>query len=168
MASRALGCDVINLGMSGSFHAEPEFADYVAARDDWDIATIEISVNMVSEFSEEDFRERVRYFINTVAKAHPNKPVVCVTLYPYFNDICNVDEKDATKAASFRSILRDEVKQSEFANLHLVEGSQILDTLDGLCEDLIHPNDFGMMRMGHNLAEFIRPLARQYKISNII
>ena len=167
VASRELGADVLNLGMSGSFHAEPELADYVASRDDWDVATIEISVNMVSCFTVDEFRGRVRYFINTVAQAHPGKPVVCITLFPYFNDLCHVDAADADKTKQFRSVLREELKQSDCKNLYLIEGNDILDTIEGLSEDLIHPNDFGMIRMGQNLAGFLRPLVHEYRASNI-
>ena len=153
LAARELGFDLINLGMSGSFHAEPELADYVASRQDWDVATIELSVNMVPCFQEDEFRKRAKYFINAIAAAHPEKPVHCITLYPYFNDLCHqISKEDSIKTQNFRQILRDEVASSDHKNLHLIEGSDILQDPSGLTADMIHPSDFGMMQMARNLA----------------
>jgi hypothetical protein len=42
-----LGVDVINLGVGGSALCEPELAEYMAARRDWDFATLALSVNML-------------------------------------------------------------------------------------------------------------------------
>jgi len=159
LTAHELGCDLINLGFGGSFHAEPELADYVASREDWDLATVEISVNMVGAgFSDEAFRERTRYFINTLAAAHPEKPVFCITLYPYFNDLCTgVDGEGVRRAQAFREILREEVSASTCSNIHLIEGAEILDDPNGLSADLIHPSDYGMARMAANLAKRLRP-----------
>ena len=158
LTARHLGCDLINLGLGGSFYAEQELADYVAGRQDWNVATIGISVNMVPCFEEEEFRKRVNYFINTVAAAHPEKPVICMTLFPYFNDLCGVPPENSRKAENFRVILREAFQNSSCGNLHLVEGADILDDVYGLTPDLIHPSDFGMFRMASNLADRLRPL----------
>lgn len=155
--ARNLGADLINLGMSGSCHAEPQMFDYIASRDDWDIATLALSVNMLG-FEVEEFQKRVRYGINKVAQAHPNKPVACITLYPFGDDLCDASKEAAQKAQAFRQVLRDEVAASGKANLHLIEGPEILDQINGLSHDMIHPSDFGMMRMGQNLAAKLKAL----------
>jgi hypothetical protein len=41
-------------------------------------------------------------------------------------------------------------------NVSIIEGPEILDVADGLSADMIHPSDFGMMRMGENLAKRLR------------
>ncbi len=69
MTARKLGMDLLNFGMSGTAYCEPEMADYIASRDDWDIATLALSVNMFNEmFTLEQFKERIEYMVNTVAK----------------------------------------------------------------------------------------------------
>ncbi len=156
-AAWRLGADFINLGMGGSCHCEPEFADYIAGRDDWDFATLSLSVNMVANFSTDEFSERVNYMVNTVAGSNPARPVACITLFPYARDLCH-DFEDPEKPQAFRQILRDAVKNSEHKNLHLIEGSDILTCIDGLCTDLVHPADNGMILMGENLAARLRPI----------
>jgi lysophospholipase L1-like esterase len=155
--ARRLGVDLLNLGMSGSCHAEKEMADHIASRKDWDIATLELSVNMMG-FEVDEFRRRVAYMVDTVAGADPSRPVVCLTLYPYFNDFCANHAAGAAKAAAFRQTLRDVVAASPHPNVHLVEGADLLDAVDGLSADMIHPSDYGMSRIAEHLAARLRPL----------
>ena len=58
-AAWALGADLINLGLAGSCQAENELADYLAARTDWTIASLALSVNMRG-FAEEALLRGVR------------------------------------------------------------------------------------------------------------
>lgn len=153
--ARRLGADLINLGVSGSAHCEHELADYIASREDWDIATLALSVNM-GEFSLEAFSERVSYMVNTVAGADTRRPVACITLYPYFDDLDTQDRK--AHATGRRRSLRDAVAACPHPNVHLFEGPDILSDLGGLTPDLIHPADNGMIQMGENLARKLRPL----------
>ncbi len=151
-----LGADLINLGVGGSAYCEPELADYIASRDDWHIATLALSVNMIGGgFSVEEFSERTSYVVNTVAGAHPDRPVACITLYPHFGD-WSADEELKAKSVAFRQALREVVASSGRPNVHLIEGSDILADIGGLTVDLIHPGDHGMIQMGENLAWRLR------------
>lgn len=156
-AARRLGADLLNLGMSGSCQCEKEMADHIAGRTDWHIATLALSVNMM-EFSVEEFSKRVNYAVNTIAGADTTRPVACITLFPYFTGACTNHEAEEDKAARFRQELRDAVAHCPHPNVHLIEGAEILDQLDGLTADVIHPSDYGMMRMGENLAERLAKL----------
>ncbi|MDP7024161.1 MAG: SGNH/GDSL hydrolase family protein [Kiritimatiellia bacterium] len=149
--ARHLGADLLNFGVDGSCQAEKEFADYFASRDDWDIASLALSVNMMG-FEEDEFARRIRYMVHTVAGAHPDKPVGCITLYPYFGDLKLIEVHNPAKAERFRQILRDAVRDCPTPNAHLIEGPDILQTFTGHTTDLIHPADDGMIEMGRNLA----------------
>ena len=157
--ARRLGFDLINLGVGGSCHAEPEYADYIAGRTDWDIAVLALSVNMIGAgFSEQEFRSRVGYMIRTVATSNRDRPVFCVTIYPHIRDLVQgyTMENDVAKADAFREILSDEAENSNLENVHLIEGPEILDDPAGLTADLVHPSDYGMTLMSINLADRIR------------
>ncbi len=155
--ARHLGADLLNFGVGGACLAEKEFADYFASRDDWDIASLGLSVNMMA-FEEDEFARRIRYMVHTVAGAHPDKPVGCITLYPYFGDLKQIDVHSPAKAGRFRQILRDAVHECPTPNAHLIEGPDILQTFTGHTTDLIHPSDDGMIEMGRNLATALRGL----------
>lgn len=157
--ARRLGADLLNFGVGGSCHAEPEFADYFAARDDWDIASLSLSVNMMG-FEKDVFEERVRYMIHTVAGAHPDKPVGGITIFPHFGDFEAFDAERVAKVETFRQILRNAVRDCPTDNAHTIEGPDILRNVNGLTTDLIHPADDGMIEMGRNLAEALGALLR--------
>jgi lysophospholipase L1-like esterase len=156
--ARRLGADLINLGVGGSAYCEPELADYIAARDDWDVASLALSVNMIGAgFTLDEFTERVSYMVNTVAGANTERPVFCITIYPHFREFgsqfANPDLKGTPK--EYRQRLRDAVTAYPHPNVHLVEGPEILTDPGGLTVDLIHPGDHGMIQMGQNLARVI-------------
>lgn len=154
-----MGADLINLGVGGACFCEQAFADFIANRTDWDIATLALSVNMQGVPLDE-FRERVEYMVNTVAGANTNRPVACITLYPYFRDF-GVSDPGAIYGGSpgdYREILREVAVECPHPNVHLIEGGGILTNIGGLTGDLIHPSDNAMIEMGRNLFTRLEPL----------
>lgn len=157
LTSKALGMDLINLGQSGAAFCEKEMADYIASRNDWDIAVLAMSVNMYNNeaFTCTSFKERVEYMVNTVSGAHPDKPVFCVTIYPFFDDIGIYNDDSTRNVDDYRQALRDVVKDCEFDNVRLIEGSEVLKDFTLLSSDLLHPTDLGMIQMANNLSTII-------------
>jgi lysophospholipase L1-like esterase len=160
-AARRLQADVINLGVGGSAYCEPAMADYIAGREDWHVCTLALSVNMIGAgFSLDEFHKRVSYMVNRVAGADTRRPVVCITVYPHSRDFDPrfTGLQDKGTSEEFRQRLRDAAQACPHSNVHLVEGSEIMDDITGLREDLVHPGDHGMIRMGENLAARLEPL----------
>ncbi len=154
--ARQLGLDALNLGCSGSAFCEPAMADYLAGRDDWDVATLALSVNMANRgFTVAQFRERAATLVNAVASAHPNRPVACVTLFPYHADV--VRGEDAERAAAFRAALRAIVAESPHDNLHVIAGEELMDSTE-LTADILHPGDAGMESIGRGIARHLAEL----------
>ena len=153
-----LQADLINLGLGGAAWCEPELADYIAARDDWDFATLELSVNMLGAgFSDEVFQERTRYMLDRLAQAYPDKPVFCITIFPHFRDFAE-DPAVVEHSERFRLILRQVCAQLGHPNLKLIEGPELLAAPSGLAVDLLHPGDHGMIQIGEHLASKIQPM----------
>lgn len=146
-----LDADPINLGSCGTAYCDAAMADYVAGRDDWDVATLALSVNMVRTFPVSEFRERAAYMVDTVAAAHPDAPVVPITIYRNARDVCADVDVDG-ECERFREALRSVVAESPHDNVHLLEGPEILPDVAGLTTDLVHPGDDAMIRMGENVA----------------
>ncbi len=154
-----LNADLINLGVGGACLCEKAFADYIAGRSDWSIASLALSVNM-HEFALDEFRERIEYMVNTVAAADTSRPVACVTLYPYFRDF-GISDPTAQYGGTpdeFRQSLRDVVAACGQPNVHLIEGPEILTNIGGLTADMIHPSDNAMIEMGRNLSARLESL----------
>lgn len=154
-AARALSAEHVNLGTGGSAFCEPEIADHVAARGDWDAAVLSVSVNMIAVgFTAAEFRERAAYLVDAVAGENPGKPVVAVTLFPQLSDVCPDRERGedwVATADEYREALREVVADSPHDNLHLLEGPDLLTDATGLSTDLLHPADPGMIEIGANL-----------------
>lgn len=132
--AEALGMDLLNMGFAGSARMEKEMADFIAARQDWDIATLEMGINSL-DMSEALFEERVRYFINAVASAHPHKPVFCIDIF-YFSG----DMDGSAKADAFRAIVKNAVRECGLANVRYVRGLDLSPLNSaGLSGDFVHP-----------------------------
>ncbi|MBF0235075.1 MAG: hypothetical protein HQK65_18885 [Desulfamplus sp.] len=158
-----LGADVINLGSCGSAFCEHKIADYIAARKDWDFATLALSVNML-KFSLSFFYERVSYMINAICRSTPRRPVICITIFPYSREFGDtfIGLEDKGTPDDYRDALRKAVQNCACKNVYLLEGSDILKDIGGLSPDLLHPGDQGMIFMGENLARRIKPLIEPF------
>ncbi|WP_436928814.1 SGNH/GDSL hydrolase family protein [Halosimplex halobium] len=148
--ARDCGLDPVNLGMSGAAYCEPAVADHIAERDDWEVATLSLSVNMANRgFTVEQFRERAAYLVETVAASDHDRPVVCVTLFPYHADLR--ESGDRERARAYREALASVVEGCGSGNVSLVDGRE-LSPADGLTTDLLHPGDAGMESIADGLA----------------
>ncbi|MDP4133256.1 MAG: SGNH/GDSL hydrolase family protein [Bacillota bacterium] len=145
-----LGHDLINLGFAGNARLEKEMADYIASRDDWDFASLEMGINIL-DIPAEEFRERVTYFIETVAKTHPSKKVFCIDLF-----YCKDDLEGGGKASSFRKIVKETVGKLGLPNTVYVNGLEMLTGSHGLSGDLVHPNVRGAEEISQNLSKLIK------------
>ncbi len=155
--ARALGIDLINIGMGGSCYCENEVADFIAAMD-WDIGVFALSVNMIGGgFTIDEFKNRTRYLFDRAAGNHPNRKVFCITIYPHFRDLSPsaAMENDQASFEEFREALREVAQVYGGDNLVLLEGPDILDDPAGLTADLVHPSDLGMTMMARNLTRKI-------------
>ncbi|TAG07365.1 MAG: hypothetical protein EAZ42_12980 [Verrucomicrobia bacterium] len=149
-AAKQLGMDFLNLGSGGSCFCESEMGTYLAGRDDWDVALLELGINLLGcepAVSDEEFRELAYGIIEPVSR-DPKRQVAVVTLFPAGHDL-----PDSQRFAEpFREILRDHVKDLARSNVHLIEGSDVA-LWDDLSADLCHPSDVGQAAMGLRLAE---------------
>lgn len=158
-AARRLGVDVLNKGMSGNCHIEPEMADYLAELD-WDIATLELGVNMRVRYTPEEFETRARYLLDRLRAAKPDAPLVLITIFRNLDHfpVATPTPPAAESQAAFDRILRQLHQERNDPNLHLLEGLDLLKDFSGLSADLLHPSDYGHQQMGENLANALRPL----------
>ena len=155
-AARLLCMDLLNLGLGGSAMCEPGVANYIAARADWDLAVLELGVNMCGEFSMQEFQNRVEYFIPTIAKAHPASYVFCLDIFPFYGDLDSADNKHH----EFRRIVRQTVQKLDLFNVIYLDATTMLRDLSGLTTDLIHPSPAGMEEIARNL---VRQMSERMK-----
>ena len=148
--ARLLGYDLLNLGSGGSARMERPIADHIAARDDWDLATFEMGIN-VRDWPTEKFHNIVETFVQTVVSAKPDKPVFCMDLFTYFDDFSPAPQF----AVGFRDAVQSIVKDIASPYVHYIDGRDLLKHASGLRTDMVHPSDEGMLEIGQNLAKII-------------
>lgn len=151
--ARLLGADLYNLGSGGSAYFEPELADYIAARDDWDIATLEIGINMIDSFSEAEFAERVHTFVNRVASANPQRWVFCIDTLLNFRDAPGHPQH--AKCAAFRRIVREAVTAANQPRCVHVDALSLMDSPLHLRSDALHPSPSGAEVIAQRLSAII-------------
>ena len=151
--SQLLVYDLINLGFGGGAHCESQLADYIAGRTDWDLATMEMGINMVGadKFTVEVFEERVNYFVEKIARTHQDKWIFCLDLFTFTEDLLGRDGKQER----FREVVRKTVEDLDLPRLVYLNGKDLLQNIPGLTFDLVHPSPFGMEEIARNLSSAI-------------
>lgn len=152
--ARLLHVDLFNKGMGGSCMNECAVADYIAASDDWDALFLENMTNMGDGMAEQ-YEKQTAYLLDTVTRAHPDKPIFAVTMYP-LGYMTGPDPENPLVKKGFvlDDILRRLVK--DYPNVTLIEGDTLLTDFRNLMTDLVHMNDFGHIQVAENLAKVIR------------
>lgn len=156
---RIHGFDVLNKGLSGACHIENETADFLIEHVAYDVASLELGVNMRDSYTPDVFGERARRLVKGLLARNGDKPHFLITIYPNFSDFPLPGKETLATAhdKAYDQILRNLVKDLNHPNLHLVEGSSMLTRMGGLTQDLIHPNEFGHAEMGFSLARQMEP-----------
>lgn len=157
-AAAHLGVDVQNKGLSGSCYLEASAAEFLATGCDWDFATLELGVNVRATLSPEEFELRARRLVDACVAAKPGRPVVLITIFRNAAHRLSTPDNITARQDAFDDILRQIAREYQDRQVGLIEGSDVVDHLDCLVSDLLHPNDFGHARMGENLAKLLRPV----------
>jgi len=166
--AQLLGHDLVNLGFGGGAHLEGQLADYIAGRQDWDLATLEMGINMVrkEDFTVEVFEERVKYFVGELARTHRDSWIFCTDLFTFFEDITGkliggklIGGKligGEKKQERFRDIVKTTVEELDLPRLVYINGKTLLRDITGLTSDLVHPAPSGMEEIARNLSAEIK------------
>ena len=154
-AANMLEASVLNLGMGGSCWIEPAIADFIAARDDWDLASFELGINMLNPSRDNmRFAEKVDYLLNTVTRAHPEKPLFLLTILGT-GTYHEIDRSDRGRDLLEKNDILRSAAAKYPDQVTLLEGTDIITDFRGFQVDLLHPEPFAYVRMGLNLAEAI-------------
>lgn len=151
-----LGMDLYNQGLAGGAMLDVPMAKYIAGRSDWDLAVLELGINMIWDVPNErpgdpdEFRTRVDHFISIIAEAHPDKWIFCTDLFTFKGDT-NADPL----AKQFRSIVSEKIESLNMPKLVYIPGTELLTGTEHLSSDLIHPAEEGHLEISQKLAEKI-------------
>jgi len=141
---RALDCDCINLGFSGSDLGEQEIADFIITRD-FDVFVMDYNNNTTVEQLEETHYN----FYKTVRDAKPDVPVLMLCK-PYFTD-----EPDEICVQKEKIILDTVTRAREEGddNVYFISAADYFpkEKRDLYTIDMVHPNDMGHYYMAKTI-----------------
>lgn len=150
--ARALGVDHFNLGFGGGAYLEPEMGAWFARRQDWDFATLEMGVNIVTRLTREEFAARVDGFLPQIVAAHPDKFIFCIDIFGSGRDLVS-----DPRHIGFRQVVRETVAKINSPKVIHCSGPQLLTRKTGLSLDLLHPAADGFEEIAQRLIEIMRP-----------
>lgn len=153
--ARRLSADLLNPGFSGSCHIEDAMADYLSTRNDWDFASPELGINIADALTKEEYCRRCRYMIETVAKAHPDKPIVCTDAFTSVFDI------GRTEDYWFRTALSEVTAALALPNVHYVNGRTLMRDYVTLTADMAHPDVDGQEEIPNHLVRLFRQILKK-------
>lgn len=154
-----LKMDSINLGVAGTAVCENEMADYIADRNDWDILTLCLSVNMLNlAYTAEEFYSRAYYMVNTISEKHPDKKIFCISIIKSYHDVGIIKEevKSVSTPNKYRNALQDIVEKINSKNVIYIDGMNLLDNYNGMTTGILHPGDYGMIDISNSLYKKIK------------
>ena len=152
LTAEHLAVDFINLGFGGGAHCEASLGRYIASRQDWDFATLEMGINLVNWMDTAEFAARVTDFVLPIVQAHPDKWIFCIDMFPFNMDFDMNSEINHT----YRAIVREMVAELDYPQLVHIDGRDLLRDMRGLSADLVHPSPTGMDEIAHNLSARIQ------------
>lgn len=153
LSANMLGVNLINMAMGGACYCEPELAEFIASRDDWDFAMFEIGVNMRDSIPVDEYRKRVKFLFEQTLTHNPGKPVFIMTSFPNKEDIMIEDTVPRQRQIQYNAILREMVAASG-GKLYLFEGHDMMNVTD-LTIDMVHPSASGHVKIASSLSKKI-------------
>ena len=149
--AHALGVDHLNLGFSAGAHLEPEIAEWIVRRNDWDFATLELGVNLLTPLSTAEFRSRLEVFMKIIATAPAAKWIFVIDIFTAGQDFEANPKRD-----EFRNAVREIVHRLGRPKIRHLDGRKLLTRTTGLSADLLHPSAEGFDEIGQRLSAAIR------------
>ncbi|MBR2650537.1 MAG: hypothetical protein IKD45_02655 [Clostridia bacterium] len=144
--------DALNRGLAGNARLEGCVADEIALmgeRGEWDFATLCLGIN-IADIPPSEFEKKVRYMLERVASANPDKHVFAIS--PIYS---KADMEGKGNLVAFREVVESEVARIGAERLHYINGLSLLGDASGLSGDFVHPTPDGADKIAANLIQIM-------------
>ena len=148
-----INMDVRNLGMAGACAAEEELVDYIASEGEmgaWDTAVLSLGINVL-DWEEEKIYARVKNMIAEIAGRNSDKKVFILS--PIYN---YDDYEKGGKSDNWRKIIAAECKKAALPNVTYINGLDLLESMDLISADFVHPNIYGVNQIAERLTMIVK------------
>lgn len=144
--AQKLGVDVENKGVGGGCMCENEVAEYLSQKK-CDLLFLELGINMIESHTADEFYKKA---VNILAKADKSIPTVLVSPYKssYF---VHENAKLRERAIAYEEAVKGLYNEFKRNNLYFVSGLDIVNNLNMLTGDMIHPSMYGHQIMSERM-----------------
>ena len=147
---KRLGVDVLCKGMGGSCLIHKKVVEYLP-KENWDVAILELGINMIDLFPVEVFETRARQLISNMLVC--GKPIVLISNFTSYRSMPSDTLYHVNEA--YVATLEKLYKELKTVNLYYIRGADIVTDWDYLTSDLLHPSPYGHAEMGRKIAQKI-------------
>ncbi len=149
--SRELNIDFVNLGFSGSAHAEDAMSDYISSLD-MSVFVYDYDHNAPSYEHLEKTHEKM--FLR-IRESHPTLPIIMTTMPKHTLTAEQKKRRDLIES----NYLRAKAKGDE--NVYFIEGTELLSLAEGEgTVDTTHPTDLGFFSMAKIFSKTLRQILK--------
>lgn len=156
--SRALNCEVVNLGFSGSGKGEPAVIRAIASIPDPKLIVLDYEAN-----TQGDLAQTLPAAIDTLRSRHRAVPILVVSRFSFAKDLTHDEVLHARNAN--RDLQAEVVatqREGGDPHIHFLDGSTLLGPDAHECTvDGVHPTDLGFMQMARSFEPVFRELLRR-------
>ena len=152
LIAKKFGYDLINIGYSGSCRMEKEVVDAINEKD-FNIATIELGINIIDDMQIEEFYKRAYYLLDNISLKHPVSKLFVIDIYNYFNEACGVNKY---KLRKYRNVIKTICEELNRENIIYIPAKTLLKSRMNLTADLVHPDLDGHLEIYNHLSKVIR------------
>lgn len=154
---RNLHMDSYNYALSGKCLCEDEVVTFIAQSNQYDIITIEASVNMISlGYHEDEYYKRLERMLQILRQYQKDSLIVCIDILPYWADygFVNPQQESISTSYKYKEKLRLIIEELKDSNIILIDAHNCI-SIRNLSSDLIHPTNHGMVELGYNISKEI-------------
>lgn len=154
--SRALNCEVINMGMSGQGKMDIGNAQALCTIENPSLFIIDPVPNCDADMC----RDKTYDFVKTIRTAHPGVPIVMVEghVYPYAN-FTSLGDYIRSKNANFRANY-DKLVAEDPTNMYYVTADQLAATVLEGSVDGVHLTDLGFLEYANIFIPILEPFVK--------
>jgi hypothetical protein len=147
--AQLLGSELRNFGLAGGAKLEPQMANYLMELEGWEVATVELGINVVYDWVEEAFREAVGIFIGKIAAGLGDRKLFVIDMFWFA-----MDASGNPKSGLFREIVQQAVLRCNHPGIIGISGRDLLDP-ENQTADFVHPSQAGMEQIAQRLYKAI-------------
>ncbi len=152
--AQKLGVDIEDKGVGGGCFCEKEVCDYLTQKK-CDLLYLELGTNMMDTMDVSEYYKKAAYMFSSI---DTSIPTVFISPYTYFASVSPNEEKRKL-VTEYQKASLQLFNDFRRENMYFINGLDIVDDINMLTCDMIHPSIYGHHIMSQRLYEQLKNIA---------